>query len=87
MMVEAGILLSGIIIGYTMCYLAVTKDTPKRTMPQEDNTVLVKRSRVSLRNPLQTNRIQYEKYKTRDTGLYSPVKPKKKAEDNVEVGN
>lgn len=84
-MIEASILLIGIIIGYAMCYFAVRRDTPKRTQ-QEDNTVLVKRSRTSLRSPLQTNRVKYEKYRTRDTGLYSPVKPKKR-EGSVEIGN
>ena len=85
-MIEASILLSGIIIGYLLCYFAQDRHAAPRRVPQEDNTVLVKRSRVSLRNPLQTNRVQYEKYKTRDTGLYSPVKPSKK-EDKIEVGN
>ena len=83
-MIEAGILLVGIIVGYGLCYFAGKGHLPQK---KDDQTVLVKRNRMSLRNPLQTNRTQYDKFKTRSTGLYSPVKPKGENKEEVDIGH
>jgi|GEM_PF-3051530 len=85
-MIEAGVLLVGIILGYLLCYIATNRHTTL-SKSRDENTVMVKRSRMSLRSPLQTNRVQYDKFKTRGTGLYSPVKPKSDKKEDVEVGN
>jgi len=82
----AGVLLVGILIGYAMCYFA-REPSQTRQKPVEDaQTILVRRSKPSLRSPLQTHRIAYEKYQTKDTGLYAPVKAKGGTKDEVEIG-
>jgi len=81
-MLYAATLLSGILIGYSLCYFAPRQ---MNTVKREDQTVLVKRSKPSLRSPLQTNKIAYEQYKTKDTGLYAPVKAKPDDKE-VEIG-
>lgn len=76
-------LLIGIAIGYFMHWAA----SKPRTAAKEDPTeVMVKRTRLSMRSPLKTSRTEYDKYKTRDSGLYAPVKPKLTNNDQIEVG-
>lgn len=85
-MIFAGVLLVGIIIGYVMCYLAREPSQTRQKGTEDAQTILVKRSKPSLRSPLQTHRIAYEKYQTKDTGLYAPVKAKGGTKDEVEIG-
>jgi len=82
----AGVLLVGIIIGYVMCYLARKPSQTRKNDVRDAQTILVKRSKPSLRSPLQTHRIAYEKYQMKDTGLYAPVKAKGGTKDEVEIG-
>jgi len=42
----------------------------------------IKRTKVSLRNPLRTFEAHYDNYKGRESNLYEPVKPKRKAGRN-----
>lgn len=75
--------------GFVLCYASfiLLPSMGKRvTKDEEPNTILVKRSRPSLRNPMRTNTVAYEKYKTSDTGLFQPVKPKQPSKDEIEVG-
>lgn len=44
--------------------------------PDEQQTILVKRSRPSFRHPGKTQRTAYDEFKTRN-GLYAPVRPGK----------
>lgn len=68
-------LLLGILIGYFGCYYA-----PKERKAEEP-TVMVKRNRPSLRNPLKTHKVSYDKYRSKETGLYQPGVAKAKKED------
>jgi len=43
---------------------------------------LPNRTKVSLRNPLRTFEAHYDNYKGRESNLYEPVKPKRKAGRN-----
>jgi len=83
-MTYAIVLLIGILIGFVLCYFAQIRQ--HMPMSQDDKTVMVKRSRLSLRSPQQTHRTHYDKYKSSGSGLYSPVKPKHDNPDKVEVG-
>jgi len=71
------IMLTGALIffaGYMTCfYFACTKKPhePKRL------TVKVPRVKPSLRNPMRTYNVEYERYKARDSNLYQPSKPKR----------
>ena len=75
--------------GFALCYVSfvllpsIGKGAVKEP---EQSTILVKRSKPSLRNPMRTNTVAYEKYKTSDTGLFQPVKPKQPGKDEIEVG-
>lgn len=73
------ILLGAIIYvaGFFTCYFFAKKQAP--TAKQMDTQ---KRVRTSLRNPLRTYEVNYEPYKSSDTKLYQPVKPKRKAAVN-----
>jgi hypothetical protein len=83
-MIYAAVLLVGVITGYLMG--RETRGKPIERKP-EDNTILIKRSRTSLRSPLQTNKVSYEEYKLKDSGLYDVVRPKgKNNTDKVEIG-
>lgn len=83
-MIYAAALLVGVITGYWMGREARSKPAERKP---EDNTILVKRSRTSLRSPLQTNKVSYEEYKLKDSGLYDVVRPKgRNNTDKVEVG-
>lgn len=82
-MIYSVVLLVGIVVGYALCYFAPTKT--KVIPAPEENTIMVKRSKPSLRSPLQTNKVAYEQYKTKDTGLYAPVKPRANRKDEIEV--
>jgi hypothetical protein len=83
-MIYATVLLVGVITGYLMGREARGKPVERKA---EDNTILVKRSRTSLRSPLQTNKVRYEEYKLKDSGLYDVVRPKgKNNTDKVEMG-
>lgn len=77
-MTEAAILLTGIIVGYLLCYFAYRAPQGRR---KDEEVVMVKRSKPSLRSPLKTHRSEYEKYRTRDTGLYAPTKAKDKKDE------
>lgn len=83
-MIYAAVLMVGVITGYLMGREAHRKPVERKP---EDNTILVKRSRTSLRSPLQTNKVSYEEYKLKDSGLYDVVRPKgRNNTDKVEVG-
>lgn len=83
-MIYAAVLMVGVITGYLMGRETRGKPVERK---QEDNTILVKRSRTSLRSPLQTNKVSYEEYKLKDSGLYDVVRPKgKNNTDKVEMG-
>jgi hypothetical protein len=87
-MIYAAIMLFGMMVGLITGYLMGRADYSKAPQRKpEDNTILVKRSRTSLRSPLQTNRLSYEEYKLKDSGLYDVVRPKgRNNTDKVEVG-
>ena len=62
--------------GFCTCYFSVKKPyKPKAT----ESYTEVKRVRPSMRNPLRTYDIRYDKYKTKNTDLYQPVKPVRKS--------
>ena len=83
-MMYAAVLLVGIITGYWMGCAPRGKTVERK---QEDNTIMVKRSRTSLRSPLQTNKVSYDEYKLADSGRYDVVRPKgRNNTDKVEVG-
>lgn len=82
-MMYAGTLLVGIIVGYALCYLG---SSTTHTIKQDDSDILVKRSKPSLRSPLRTHRTHYDKYKTKDSGLYAPVTARNDKKDEVEIG-
>lgn len=84
-MMYAAVLLVGMVCGYLMCYLAQRPRPPERKQ-HEDKEIMIKRNKPSLRSPLRTTQMKYEKYKTRDTDLYAPVRPKAKRNDEFEVG-
>jgi hypothetical protein len=69
--------------GFSTCYFSVKKPyKPKAT----ESYTEVKRVRPSMRNPLRTYDIRYDKYKTKNTDLYQPVKPVRKSGVNeVEI--
>lgn len=57
----------------------------KPTEKKEEQTILVKRTRPSFRNPNKTHKTSYDEYKT-NKGLYAPVKPGKGSRaDEIEV--
>lgn len=82
-MIYAAVLMVGIITGYLMGRSTSSKPIDKKV---EDNTILVKRSRGSLRSPLQTSKVSYEEYKLKDSGLYDVVRPTGRKKEGVEVG-
>lgn len=85
-MTEAIWLLIGILIGYAGCYFARGERISASTRRDGDEReVMVKRSKPSLRSPLKTHQVQYEKYRARDSGLYAPTVAKTK-KDEVEIG-
>jgi hypothetical protein len=60
-----------LIAGYGLCYFTVKKPVqPKETYTE------VKRVKPSFRNPTKTYEVAYEKYKSKDNGLFEAVKPK-----------
>lgn len=61
--------------GFVTCYFFV-KDRKKSAEENIVNTV--KRIKPSMRNPMRTYDVHFEKYKSRDNNLYEPVMPKKK---------
>jgi hypothetical protein len=72
-----------IIVAFSMTFSAgylfarATATQPHRGKPPDNKeTVLVKRSRASFRNPARTSTTVYDEYKT-SKGLYAPVKPGK----------
>jgi len=82
-------LLMSFIGGFALCYLSMVflPSIGRKTVTQEqEQTVYVKRPKPSLRNPMRTYNPSYDKYKTKDTGLFEPVKPKAATHDEVEVG-
>ncbi len=83
-MIYAAVLLVGVITGYLMGRATPVKPVERKS---DDNTIMVKRSRTSLRSPLQTNKVSYEEYKLKDSGLYDVVRPKgRNNTDKVEIG-
>jgi hypothetical protein len=62
--------------GFALCYFSVKKPIQAKA---EQVYSEVKRTRPSMRNPLRTYDVRYDKYKTKDTNLYSPVKPVRKS--------
>ncbi|OMF47715.1 hypothetical protein [Paenibacillus amylolyticus] len=84
-MMYAAVLLVGMVCGYLMCYMAQRPRPPERVQ-HEDKEIMVKRNKPSMRSPLRTTQVKYDKYKTRDSGLYAPVKPKVSRKDEFEVG-
>lgn len=64
--------------GFFTCLFFVKKQTasPNKQIDTQ------KRVRASLRNPLRTYEVNYEPYKSSDTKLYQPVKPKRKSAVN-----
>ena len=58
--------------GYLLCYFTVKKPITTAELITE-----VKRIKPSLRNPLKTYNVRYEKFKSRSSGLYEPQKPKR----------
>lgn len=67
------ILFGGLIFaaGFFTCYFTKKKSEAKQE-------TYVKRIKPSLRNPLKTYEVSYEKYKSRDNKLLEPIRPKKK---------
>lgn len=63
--------------GFFTCYFFVRK--PDKPVQVQEK---VKRVRTSLRNPMRTYEVNYEPYKSKDTNLYQPVKPKRKSAVN-----
>lgn len=76
-------LLVGIVVGYLACFIA-TK-SPRTGTKEDESTVLVKRSKPSLRSPLRTHKTQYDKYRTKESGLYAPMKAKNESKDEVNI--
>ncbi len=60
--------------GFLLCYF--TRPRFSQSKPKVETTV--KRVRPSLRNPLRTYEVEYEKFRSRDNNLLEPVKPRKK---------
>lgn len=58
--------------GYFLCYFTVKQPSKPKEIITE-----VKRVKPSLKNPLRTYEVAYDKYKSRETGLYEPQKPKR----------
>ncbi|MFT9498258.1 hypothetical protein [Anaerosolibacter sp.] len=58
-------------VGYMACFFTVKKQIKTR----EELITQVKRVKPSLRNPLQTYNVAYERFKSRDNELYAPQKP------------
>jgi len=58
--------------GYFLCYFTVKKPTGTNEFITQ-----VKRVKPSLRNPLKTYEVEYNRYKSRDSGLFEPQKPKR----------
>lgn len=71
-----------LLIGYALCYFSIKPPAAKKT---ETETLLVKRAKPSLRNPMRTYNVAYDEYKTQK-GLYAPVKPKSEKKEEIEVG-
>lgn len=90
-MIYAVVLFVGIITGYALCYFAkgsVSRSKARKHDQEDQDTILVRRSKVSLRSPLKTHRTHYDKFKVRDSGLYSPRKPSgepMKQKDEIEI--
>jgi hypothetical protein len=68
------ILLGGLIFatGFFTCYFT------RKTQKENKQETYVKRIKPSLRNPLKTYEVSYEKYKSKDNNLMEPVRPKKR---------
>ena len=58
-----------IVVGYTLCELS-------RIQKKDDNEIVIRRTKTSMRNPLRTYEIEYDKYKGKN-GLYEPQVPKR----------
>lgn len=74
---------------YSLVMLGVGYMLGKHMKPtegkKEEQTIMVKRTRPSFRNPNKTHRTSYDEYKT-NKGLYAPVKPGKGSRaDEIEV--
>jgi hypothetical protein len=86
MMDYAAFLVVGIVAGYLLCFFTVRLVRSESKMFSDPKEVVVRRSRLSMRSPLRTVRTEYNRYKTNDTGLYAPVRPKATSADQIEVG-
>ncbi len=82
-MIESIIYLLVFIAGYALCYFTVKV---KGSAKQQEETVMMKRVKPNLRNALRPTREEYTRFKTKDSNLYAPVKPKGEKKDGVEVG-
>jgi len=60
--------------GFLLCYFT----RPRFTQGKAKVETTVKRVKPSLRNPLRTYELEYERFRSRDNNLLEPVKPKKK---------
>lgn len=60
--------------GFLLCYFT----RPKLPQSKSRTETTVKRIKPSLRNPLRTYEVEYDKFRSRDNNLLEPVKPKKK---------
>lgn len=83
-MTEAIWLTVGLLLGYAMCFFA-RGDHHNHTKKSETQETTIKRSKPSLRSPLRTHKVQYDKYRSKDSGLYEPSKPVTK-KDEIEIG-
>lgn len=70
----------GALFGYK---LHGRKRVPPPVVGDDEETVKVKRTKPSLRNPMRTYDVKYEDFKTK-RGLYEPVRPRG-AEKELEV--
>jgi hypothetical protein len=66
--------------GFCTCYFFAGKQRGEPRAPATPTEV--RRVKTSLRNPLRTYEVFYEPYKAKDTQLYQPVKPRRKAAVN-----
>lgn len=82
-------LLMAFIGGFALCYISMIflpSIGRKPVKEEQEQTVFVPRVKPNLRNPMRTYNTAYDKYKTKDTGLFEPVKPKAVTHDDIEVG-
>ncbi len=70
--------LSGLIVGYSVATIGYYNRKSKKKVSSDG----LKTVRQSLRNPMRTYEISYEKYKGKDSELYQPVRPKRGLQAN-----